>query len=227
MTKEDEYFAQEWTVEDWKKDWDGGKPPWWQDKIYWPLEKHIDKLTHGKPSKIFVPCCGNMVDMKWLLDRDHTVIGADIVEAAASSFFQSYNIEHDVTDVKDYGKLYESKDSKMKMYIGDVMKFNNQYCEGGVDFIYDVGAMQAINPSQREAYIDMEYNVLKSGGMLFVNLMGSHDVPDDAEVVPPVFQAAYDKLITRFKVERIERYKMDIDPEYGISFCNFYLCTKM
>lgn len=35
MTKEDEFFSQEWTVEDWKKDWDGGKPPWWQDKIYW------------------------------------------------------------------------------------------------------------------------------------------------------------------------------------------------
>lgn len=222
MSKEEDCYTHEWTADDWKKDWQDGKPRWSMADIYWPLEKHIDRLTRGKPSTFFVPCCGDMVDMKWLLDRGHTVIGAELIATAASSFFQTYNIEHDVTDVKNYGKLYKSKDGKMKMYIGDVMKFNSQYCEGDVDVIYDVGAMQAINTSERVAYVDMENNVLKSGGILFVNLMGDQEEPDKSEIVPPVFQAAYDKIVTLFEVERVEQYKM----EDMYSICNFYLCTK-
>merc|ERR1712137_1006755 len=59
------------------------------------LTKHVDRLTQKRDKqRIFVPLCGKSIDMKWLADRGHEVIGNEAVDEGCRLFFEEQRIPY-------------------------------------------------------------------------------------------------------------------------------------
>uniref|UniRef100_A0A8K9V584 Thiopurine S-methyltransferase n=1 Tax=Oncorhynchus mykiss TaxID=8022 RepID=A0A8K9V584_ONCMY len=57
------------------------------------LESYIDKvLCELKGVRFFFPLCGKAVDMKWLVDMGHPVVGVDIAEMGIRHVFEMSGI---------------------------------------------------------------------------------------------------------------------------------------
>ncbi|XP_019849402.1 PREDICTED: probable thiopurine S-methyltransferase isoform X2 [Amphimedon queenslandica] len=168
----------------WNIRWTGGTTIWHKWEVDELLKKHYHFLQTGNnQSSIFVPLCGKSIDMKWLADKGHAVVGIDIVELAAQQFFTESNIP--------FKKLYESTDDmmKIKFIVGDLFKCSVERI-GSFDAIWDCNSIIAINPDDTKRYAKLLDSLLKSSGRIllstyeFEDLSGRdqppHNLPPDA-----------------------------------------------
>ncbi len=138
----------------WKDAWAKGRTSFHEGKPNEFLSKHVDALTGGKPAiTIFVPLCGKAVDLKWLYDRGHSVVGVEVANQAIEEFFTENNLEFSKEDVdKVHGTLYKSSDGRIRLYACDLYDFSNEV-ESGMQAVWDRGSLVAINKEDREKYI--------------------------------------------------------------------------
>ncbi|XP_033738514.1 probable thiopurine S-methyltransferase [Pecten maximus] len=149
-------------VDEWQKRWAERKIGFHQDAVHLYLEKYIDKLLN-KHEKIdvFMPLCGKAVDIKWLADKGHSVVGVECSSMALEEFFDEQNVEYTTEPVNEVkGSLYKSKDGKIKLYCCDFFAFNKDIA-GQFDAIWDRAAMVAINRSDRVKYTDLLKSLMK------------------------------------------------------------------
>ena len=153
------------------------------------IEKYYEKLTLGKETvKIFFPLCGKALDMKWLYDNGHEVVGVEISELAIKQFFEESNLQYaedDATNVK--GKVFKSIDGRLSLYACDIFHFNKSI-ECQFDTIWDRASFTAINKKDRERYADLMMSLMKPEScMMLVTLKYDpqlfsgppHFVPDE------------------------------------------------
>ncbi|XP_029637123.1 probable thiopurine S-methyltransferase isoform X4 [Octopus sinensis] len=147
----------------WINRWTTKNIPFHQEEMHVSLEKHLDKFIDGRNGiKIFFPLCGKCVDMKKLADKGHNIVGVDIAEQALQEFFTDQNLEYTVEELKDNtGKLFASKDGKIKLYCMDMFKFSKDF-EGQFNAIWDRGALEAISPKTRIRYAQVIKQLLSS-----------------------------------------------------------------
>ncbi|XP_035667663.1 probable thiopurine S-methyltransferase [Branchiostoma floridae] len=174
----------------WQKATDAGKDPQFHVKNVHPiLSKHLEQLTGGRSGlKFLFPLCGKAMDMKWLADQGHTIVGVDGVEDAARQFFQENAIQPTVTEVPALnGKLYQGMEGRISIYICDYFNFSSEV-KGQFDAIWDRGAFVAINEVDREKYIRLMKALLKPDGRCLMEVMQyepslfpgpPHNVPTD------------------------------------------------
>ena len=81
---------------DWDQWWQEGKTAFHMENVNPNLSNHVDTLLIKQNCTVFVPLCGKAVDMKYLADKGHKVIGLEFSEKAVVDSFLS-NLE---------GKLY-------------------------------------------------------------------------------------------------------------------------
>ena len=55
----------------------------------------MDRVISGKSGcSIFVPLCGKTLDLIWLNEKGHTVMGCELSEVAAKQFFEENKIPY-------------------------------------------------------------------------------------------------------------------------------------
>ncbi|XP_077991305.1 putative thiopurine S-methyltransferase isoform X2 [Glandiceps talaboti] len=127
------------------------------------LVQQIDTMTSGRKGlKIFVPLCGKSIDLIWLAQQGHDVTGVEYSDIACEAFFKENNIEYSAApaeNLKD-GKLYTSKDNKIKIYQCDFFQFSSDVA-GQFDAAWDRGAFGAITAEDRKKYSDVLISVMK------------------------------------------------------------------
>ncbi|CAH1268084.1 TPMT [Branchiostoma lanceolatum] len=171
----------------WQKSKDAGKnPPFHVNGM---LSKHLEQLTGGRSGlKFLFPLCGKAVDMKWLADQGHTIVGVEGVEDGVQQFFQEVAIQPTVTDEPSVnGKLYQGMEGRISICICDYFNFTSAV-KGQFDAIWDRGAFVAINEVDRERYIQLMKTLLKPDGRCLMEVMNydpslfpgpPHNVPED------------------------------------------------
>ncbi|XP_021339884.1 thiopurine S-methyltransferase-like [Mizuhopecten yessoensis] len=138
-------------VDEWQKRWTVKQIGFHQDTVHPLLEKHVDKLLNKCENiDIFMPLCGKSLDIKWLSDKGHTVVGVECASLALEEFFEEQNVEYTKEPVEQVkGSLYKSKDGKINLYCCDIYEFNKDVA-GQFDAIWDRASMVAINRDDRE-----------------------------------------------------------------------------
>lgn len=58
---------------------------------WWP------SLSTPAPATVFVPLCGKSIDMHWLRERGHPVIGVEVARSAVREFFDEWQVEPTVS----------------------------------------------------------------------------------------------------------------------------------
>ncbi|XP_062582810.1 probable thiopurine S-methyltransferase [Saccostrea cucullata] len=149
---------------DWLKAWDENDIGFHRENIDAFLSKYIDRLINGRKNiKIFIPLCGKTVDIKWLWEMGHTVIGVDLAKKALEEFFKEQNISYTVSNLAEgKGEVFTSEDKRIKLYCCDLFKFNSS-CEGLMDAIWDRGSLVAIEKEDRRRYAELMKSLMAEG----------------------------------------------------------------
>ncbi|XP_078667210.1 putative thiopurine S-methyltransferase isoform X2 [Branchiostoma floridae x Branchiostoma belcheri] len=148
----------------------GENPCFHRTRVHPSLIKHIDQLTGGQEGlRFLLPLCGKSLDMKWLQEKGHTVVGVEFVEKAAQHFFEEHGIKPTVSEEPsiDGGKLYKGLDGKISIYICDYFDFSSAAC-GQFDAVWDRGSLMAMEVKDQKRYVDLTKSLMKPGARYMV-----------------------------------------------------------
>ncbi|KAF4074100.1 hypothetical protein AMELA_G00250680 [Ameiurus melas] len=141
-------------LSEWEDKWQEGKIAFHQPHIHQMLKDNLDKILCGQQQvRFFFPLCGKAVDMKWLADMGHVIVGVEISEKGIKEFFEEHSLEYKEEPVPAIpgAKVFKSSDAKISLYQCDLYKFSSAI-EGQFGAIWDRGSLVAINPCDRQQY---------------------------------------------------------------------------
>nr|Q504A5.1 RecName: Full=Probable thiopurine S-methyltransferase; Short=Thiopurine methyltransferase [Danio rerio]AAH95104.1 Zgc:109981 protein [Danio rerio]AAI64326.1 Zgc:109981 protein [Danio rerio] len=151
-------------LSEWENRWQEGRTGFHRSDVHNLLKANVDKLICGRREvRFFFPLCGKAVDMKWLADMGHTVVGVEFSEKGIKEFSQEQNLEYNEEAVADIpgAKLFKSTDGKISIYQCDLYKFSSAVA-GHFGGIWDRGALVAINPCDRQKYASLLVSLMSS-----------------------------------------------------------------
>ena len=141
------------TADFWTKRWKDGDTGWHQDEVNEYLIKYVDELTAGRSNvRVFVPLCGKSLDMLWLADQGHTIVGVDLAKQPIESFFTENNLTFTVELIKmaavsEPVEVYKCNEKKITIFCCDLFALMEDDVGGKFDAIWDRGSLSAIAPS--------------------------------------------------------------------------------
>ncbi|XP_045914437.1 probable thiopurine S-methyltransferase isoform X2 [Micropterus dolomieu] len=141
-------------VKEWEERWQEDRIGFHQPHVHKMLEDNIDKVIAGRTGvRFFFPLCGKAVDMKWLADMGHSVVGVEISEKAIKQFYEENNMTYSEESIPAIpgAKVYKSSERNISLYQCDLFNFSSSI-DGQFGGIWDRGSLVAINPRDREKY---------------------------------------------------------------------------
>nr|CAB3267189.1 thiopurine S-methyltransferase-like [Phallusia mammillata] len=167
-TSRSDVQRNEMSLQSWDGMWNENFIPFHESKVHKDLLKHENTLI-SHPGRIFVPLCGKTVDMKYLYDQGHSVVGMEFSDKAIVQFFEENQIQFEKNDSK-FEKFHEYKslDGKVSLYAGDIFNVDAENL-GRFDAIWDRGSFVAINVCDQEKYARIVTNLLKHDGKYLLN----------------------------------------------------------
>ncbi len=151
----------------WHERWRTGQIGFHQPAVDRNLTRHWPNLRLARGSRVFVPLCGKSLDMLWLRDQGHWVIGVELSAAALEAFCMENGIPARRRVEKDFD-VYEAAD--IELYRGDFFGLTTAML-GAVAAVYDRAALISWSPELRASYA-LHLAALMSPGtqMLLVTL---------------------------------------------------------
>jgi thiopurine S-methyltransferase len=141
----------------WHARWQTGQIGFHQNEINPYLVDYWTSLQLEPQSRVFVPLCGKTLDMIWLLDQGHTVIGNEISQLAVEAFFRENRLTPAIRQQAAY--TCWSCD-RMEILCGDFFDLVPTDI-GRIDALYDRAALIALPPGQRARYVARITQLLK------------------------------------------------------------------
>jgi len=129
------------------------------------LLEFFSELNLKTNSRIFVPLCGKTVDIKWLLNKGHKVVGIELNEKAIQELFTSLALKPKIQKIGAL-TLYSAKD--IDIFVGDIFELNKEIL-GNVDAIYDRGALGAIPKEMQIKYTPLLISITESAPQLLIS----------------------------------------------------------
>tara|TARA_B100000674_G_scaffold339079_1_gene283467 strand:- start:112 stop:810 length:699 start_codon:yes stop_codon:yes gene_type:complete len=206
------YPVLENAMEFWHNRWHTQQTGWHRAVYNDMLVKHWPSIGAATGSEVLVPLCGKSLDMLWLSEAGHQIIGLEMVEEAIQSFFRENNLQFSVTAEGPHAK-YTSE--QVTIFQGNVFDFESgMVC---ADAWYDRAAMIAVDPSMRQAYVEQIRQQTKIGA---VGLLITFAYPQHQMAGPPF--ALHDEQVVElfadgFSVECLETISLDDDKDRGLS----------
>lgn len=150
---------------------------------------------------IFVPLCGKSLDMIFLREQGHEVIGVEFSEIAVLDFIKENNLSM-TKKVLSHFNLYQGEG--LTIYQGDLFNLSSVELKG-VSAIYDRASMVAFSFSERLRYSQF---LIQQATDLEIILSPLLDYGDLAEGQPP-FSVTEKELLAlygeSFKLEELSR----------------------
>ncbi|MEM7153677.1 MAG: thiopurine S-methyltransferase [Myxococcota bacterium] len=148
---------------DWLAFWEAGDTGWHEDQV------HPAIVEHAKGWKrVLVPLCGATVDMAWMAERDHEVVGIELSELACRRVFDDWGktpaIDTHTADGTSYERYHASG---LTLLRGDMLALAPSHA-GTFDAVWDRGSLVALSPEQRRPYLDALSRVAAGAQLLLV-----------------------------------------------------------
>lgn len=160
----------------WQARWDTGQIGFHEGRPNRYLTEFVDTLGEGR--RVLVPLCGKTVDLAYLAERGHQVVGVELVEAAVVGFFA----ERELTPtIEDRGQARRYTSGAIELWVADMLTIEPDAL-GPVDALYDRAALIALPPALRHAYAERLRALLPAGAPALVVTM---TYPQTAMPGPP------------------------------------------
>lgn len=132
----------------WHERWDTGQIRFDQAAPNRLLTETWPQLALRPGCAVFVPLCGKSVDMQWLAERGHPVIGNELSERAVNDFFAERQL---AVSERDEGALTVHAAADYELWCGDLFDMTADAL-GAVEAVYDRASLVALPPELRRRY---------------------------------------------------------------------------
>lgn len=170
------------------------------------MQRFFPSLKLRPGSRVFVPLCGQSIDMLWLIEQGYQVVGVEFSQIACSTFFKENNINVNITEIKDF-TIYSGE--KITIFCGDFFKLS-QVILGKIDAVYDRAALIALPAAIRRSYAEhlVEWMAPVSVILLITTMY------DQNEMQGPPFSVGKDELHTLYEAhfDIHQLYSKQFDP---------------
>jgi thiopurine S-methyltransferase len=141
----DEKLKKEFWLERWEREETG----FHQNDFNPYLRQYWQKLHLEGSSLVFVPLCGKSLDMLWLRDQGHQVLGVELSAIAVQAFFSEngYTPQHDAR-----GKFDLCEADGIRILCGDFFDLGKDDLKKAAA-VYDRASLIALSPEMRERYV--------------------------------------------------------------------------
>lgn len=207
--------------ETWETEWNDGNPAWHRKYVSPMLIKHYDEFTSGRRNRrILVPLCGKSLDMIWLADQGHTVVGVEMIRKAIETFFEENKLLYDVNTAQTSAggtiNLFKAKNKDLTLIECSIFDLSREVYHNKFDCIWDRGACTVItmmDEARLKQYLDVLLSSLQSDGRYFVMTFRHESGKNEGEWISHLPE---DKLLEfcgdRCKVELVEQDDIKNDP---------------
>ncbi len=142
----------------WLERWREGQTFFHQQRITPLLQKFWPALSLPAGSQVLVPLCGKSLDMLWLAQQGHRVLGIELSPLAVEQFFQENQLQAATHD-SALGKHYVS--GNIEIICGDIFDLDAATLAACVG-VYDRAALVALPADMRARYVQHVYGQLAS-----------------------------------------------------------------
>lgn len=195
----------------WQKRWDDGQTGWHEGAANDLLVRHFEKLALAPASRVLVPLAGKSVDVSWIAERGHEVIGIELSMTAIEAFFAERT---EAASARTKVGRHDAMSSKgITLVCADIFDLDVPAL-GTFDAIYDRAALVALEPSTRAAYVDGGRALLKRDGRTLLVAFAYDGQRELGPLGPPwsIDEATVRTLYSREKVEKLETRPTSVSP---------------
>jgi thiopurine S-methyltransferase len=132
----------------WRERWRTGQIGFHQPEVGHYLKLHWGDLALEASDRVFVPLCGKSLDMLWLRNRGHAVVGVELSDVALQAFCMENGIAARRRIKPDFA-VYEAP--KLELLCGDFFAVTPERL-GNVAAVYDRAALISWTETLREPY---------------------------------------------------------------------------
>lgn len=185
----------------WHERWRAGQIGFHQSAVDRNLRRYWPMLNLGRGSRVFVPLCGKSLDMIWLRDQGHAVVGVELSATAVEAFCTEHGISPKQRVQGDFD-ICES--ANLELLRGDFFALTPALL-GDAAAVYDRAALISWASELRSAYVEHLAELVRSGTqMLLITLEYAQD-----QMSGPPFSVQGDEVrrlySPNFKIEEIAR----------------------
>ena len=199
-------------IEFWKQRWQQDQIGFHLNSVNSHLLNHWLNLDLVPGSTVFVPLCGKSLDLVWLANQGHHVLGVECSEQAVKAFFSGNKLPVQQAEYKGF-HVYNS--DRITILQGDFFDLDASLLED-VNAVYDRASLIALPESMRDQYARQLQDILPSAAQLvLITLMY------DQSLMPgPPFSVSEDEVSRhyahRYSISLL--YQEDIllqEPRFG------------
>lgn len=132
----------------WKARWRDGNFPWHRDHVHPDLHAFGGTFLGERARRVFVPLCGKSVDLRWLADQGHDVVGVELSELAVEAMCEEQSIDPE-RDIDGPFTVYRAE--RLTVYCGDYFELTP--AQVGAERVWDKASMIALPPDLRGRYV--------------------------------------------------------------------------
>ncbi len=143
----------------WHERWRTGQIGFHQSSVDQSLMRHWPGLRLGVGSRVFVPLCGKSLDMRWLRDQGHSVVGVELSAVALEAFCMENGVPAR-RRLRDGFEMYEA--TNLEMLRGDFFALTRAILRD-VAAVYDRAALISWTPELRAPYVRHLAGLLSPG----------------------------------------------------------------
>ncbi|GIZ11853.1 thiopurine S-methyltransferase [Pseudomonas sp. NCCP-436] len=133
----------------WQERWARSQIGFHQEKVNGYLRRHWAGLGLPGDAAVLVPLCGKSLDLAWLAEQGHRVIGVELAERAVQDFFAERDVQPEVSQQGAF-KVYQA--GELQILCGDFFALGHEHVANCQAF-YDRAALIALPPEMRERYV--------------------------------------------------------------------------
>ncbi|MEN5061019.1 thiopurine S-methyltransferase [Luteimonas sp. TWI1416] len=178
------------------------------------LVTHWPALHLSADARVFVPLCGKSLDMVWLAEQGHRVLGVELSELAVRAFFDACGLIPQVHDTAA-GRHYVA--GPFELIVGDAFALDADVL-ADCAAVYDRAALIALPPELRATYATTAWHRLPAGCR---GLLVTLTYPQHEKAGPPFSvdtDAVHALLDADWRVDLVEhRDILASEPDFGTS----------
>lgn len=170
----------------WADRWQNGRIGFHRTTVDAFLPAHWAELGFLERRCVFVPLCGKSVDLVWLRDCGHDVIGVELSEIAVESFFSENGVPARRREYSEFDR-YDAR--QLELVRGDFFELDAEGLRT-VSAVYDRAALISWAPELRAGYVQHLTAITPRDASIFLVVL---EYQQTQRIGPP-FSVAFDEV---------------------------------
>ncbi len=193
----------------WMNKWQAGEIGFHLADVHpWLVKYHKDIFP--ETGNLFVPLCGKTNDLRYLSEQGHRVLGVELCEMAAQSFFSEHFPDTKISKRID-SDFTRYAYNNIEIMVGDYFKLPQPLDD--CCYIYDRAALVALPNEMRKAYVKKMLELCPSAHLILITLDYQQSQMDG----PPfsVDEEEVNQLFNFAKIKQLHRQDLiDKEPRF-------------